>query len=346
MPKWGCLLVNLGTPQRAEPSAVGEYLKEFLLDPEVIDLPWLNRQLLVRGLIVPFRKRHSARLYQKIWSDEGSPLLVHTSRLAKRLQEKLPRMEVASGFRYGRPSLQDALNELRARSVDRLFVLPLYPQYATSTTRTTLTQLRELGADRNFEEFRFLPSFHVHDFYLRSQTELIRRHHSRGSHLLFSFHGVPVRHLTKNHSSCASCEETYCCVRGDADCYRRQCLETAAALANELGLEKHAWTVGFQSRLGRARWIGPSTQDLLRELPTTGKRNLTVVAPGFAADCLETLEELDVAGRDSFLQAGGEKWTRVPCLNADSAWVNELSQWIKSELSEEKDGKTSPQPTK
>lgn len=340
--EWGVLLVNLGTPRSPSPSDVGDYLKEFLLDPEVIDIPWIARQILVRGIIVPTRRKTSASLYRKIWTPEGSPLALHTAGLAAEMKSLLPEFAVACAFRYGSPSIKESLQDLDYKRVKKVIVVPLYPQYATSTTRTTERELDALLAWKKYEKLVFIPSFHSEPFYLEAQARTINAHRARGSHLLFSFHGIPVRHVTKNHPACSGCVGKPSCQKeGDAYCYRRQCTETAEALASRLGLATGDWTVSYQSRLGRAEWLKPSTEDTIRELAARGIKNLTVAVPGFAADCLETLEELDHAAREIFMKAGGETWTRVPCLNADPEWARGLADWIRTQTTEEpEDGKT------
>ncbi|MBX2994582.1 MAG: ferrochelatase [Bdellovibrionaceae bacterium] len=339
------LILNLGTPDAPTPRAVGRYLKEFLLDPEVINGPWLLRQFLVRVLIVPFRKSKSANLYQKIWSPRGSPLAFHTEDLINDLRMDDDTRPVYSAFRYGHPSFAEVLDQIERDGHENLLILPLYPQYATSTQRTSKTELERLGAWTRFKNVRFIDSYHDQEFYLDSVTKMIREKFSPPSHLVFSFHGIPEAHVTDNHQGCGTCVQSVMCQKtGDALCYKRQCTETAEAVAQRLGLEAKDWSLSFQSRLGRARWLMPSTTDKIGELVQKGVKDLTLVAPGFSADCLETLEEMDVELHEVFKAAGGQKWTRVMCLNSEPHWVDQLGHYLNRQLKEMNDGKTSPQP--
>ncbi|MFN7728088.1 MAG: ferrochelatase [Bdellovibrio sp.] len=340
------LLLNLGTPEAPNPSAVGRYLTQFLLDPEVITGPWAFRQFLVRGIIVPFRKSKSAALYQKIWTPRGSPLAFHTQDLVSDLQMSFTGLNVFSAFRYGNPSFEETLKEIQSLGFNNLFILPLYPQYATSTQRTSETELRRLRVWERFENVRFIKSYHNQDFYLDSVTKMIREKWHAGSHLVFTFHGIPEAHVTENHPGCDTCvQHDYCQKSGDVMCYKRQCTETAEALAQRLSLSPGDWSLSFQSRLGRARWLLPSTVDKIRELTRQGKKNLTLVAPGFSADCLETMEEMDVELREVFNHEGGQDWCRVMCLNSEPYWVDQLGRYLINQLQEMTNGTTSAQPT-
>ena len=340
--KKGVLLINLGTPSRAETREVGAYLKEFLLDPEVIDLPWLWRQILVRFFIVPFRKKNTTALYRSVWTKEGSPLAVLTKSLAQKLSESLPGVSVRYAFRYGQPSFEKVLQNFKKEGVEDLLVLPLYPQYATSATRTTLTALENLKINRLFSRVLFISSFHDQDFFLQSLANKIRADFDEKSHFLFSFHGLPVSHIEKNHPGCENClTHSSCQKTGEYLCYRRQCTETAEKLAGKLQLKPEQWDLSYQSRLGRAAWLLPSTEEKIPELAHREFENLTVINPGFVIDCLETLEEMDVRGKELYLAHGGKKWTRVACLNSDPDWVLNLSQWIQKQLSEDVHAKTS-----
>lgn len=340
------LILNLGTPEAPTPRAVGRYLKEFLLDPEVITTPWLLRQLLVRGVIVPFRKAKSAALYQKIWTPRGSPLAFHTEDLINDLRMNEDGTAVYGAFRYGHPSFAEVLDQIERDGHQNLLILPLYPQYATSTQRTSRTALERLGVWTRFQNVRFINSYHDQDFYLDAVTKMIREKFAPPSHLVFSFHGIPEAHVTDNHAGCDNCvQHVMCQKQGEALCYKRQCTETAEALAQRLGLKTDEWSLSFQSRLGRARWLMPSTTDKITELVKKGVTNLTLVAPGFSADCLETLEEMDVELYDVFKAAGGQAWTRVTCLNSEPHWVDQLGLFLKRQLKEMTDGKTPTQST-
>ena len=340
--KKGCLLINLGTPLKAEEKEVAKYLKEFLLDPEVIDQPWLFRQFLVRWVIVPFRKSQTTKLYRSIWTKEGSPLFVLTRALSQKLAELVPQISVGFAFRYGQPPFEKVLAEFKKKGVEDLIIFPLYPQYATSATRTTETALQNLKINQMFPRVRFISSFHNQNFFIDGFARKIKENFDPTSHVLFSFHGLPVSHIEKNHTGCHSCLQFPTCQKtGDDLCYRRQCQETAELLAKKLDLSLGQWSLSFQSRLGRAAWLLPSTEEKIPELAQRGYDNLTVVNPGFVIDCLETLEEMDVRGQELFLAHGGKKWRRVSCLNADPDWVHDLSQWLTTKFLEEPYAKTS-----
>lgn len=341
MSAWGCLLVNLGTPRSPAVDDVGVYLKEFLLDPEVIDIPWWQRQVLVRGVIVPFRKKNSARLYRGIWTQQGSPLLVNTRDLRDALQTRLPGVPVQFGFRYGEPSLKTALEALHAQGARNLFVIALYPQYSTSATRSVETELTRLRADERFDQVIRVMEFHDDDFYIASQARLIGPRLGPDSHLLFSFHGIPVRQITKNHRGCDACfARGSCDESGESRCYRRQCQRTAEKIAARLELPRERWSIGYQSRLGRNEWVRPSTEEHLQELLARGVRDLVVATPGFTADCLETIEELGEQLHANFMRGGGQAWSRVDCLNADPFWADQLSAFIQTKITETAHGKT------
>jgi len=338
----GVLLINLGTPDAPTPEAVGRYLRQFLMDPFVIDLPAPLRWFLVNVVVVPRRKHQSAASYQKIQMPEGgAPLLVFTRALATKVAAELDKdFQVEYAMRYGNPSIKSALENLKSRSVSRIIVLPLYPQYAESSFETAVVEAkrgaRELGSE---ELLSFLPPFYDNPDFINAWAERLRASIAPETtdHVVFSFHGVPVRHLTKFHESGNNFKPTAeCCAEItplNQNCYRAQCFATARAIAAQLDLHTDDYTVSFQSRLGRAEWIGPNTVDVFHDLARRGVKRIAVACPSFVADCLETLEEIGIRGRDTFLTAGGENLQLVPSLNSDQGWAATIAKWVKREAS-------------
>ncbi|HSP79355.1 MAG TPA: ferrochelatase [Myxococcaceae bacterium] len=332
----GLLLVNLGTPDAPETGPVRRYLREFLSDPRVVDLNPVGRWLLLNLIILPFRPKRSAHAYQSIWTPEGSPLLVHSKALAAAVAERLAgRYEVELAMRYGNPSLPDAVARLKAKGVRDFTVLPLYPQEAASTSGSTLARLYELLAGPwDVANVRAVPAFHGHPAFLEAFAEVARPviAEARADHVLFSFHGVPERHIRKSDASGRHClaSEGCCEALTDANrhCYRAQCFATARGIAGKLGLEPDGWSISFQSRLGREPWVQPYTDVVLPELAARGVKRLAVLCPAFVADCLETLEEVAMRGAEQFIASGGESLTLVPSLNAHPAWVDTVVRLV------------------
>ena len=310
------LLVNLGTPDAPTPAAVRRYLAEFLADPRVIEYPrWLWLPILY-GAILPLRSRRSAHAYAQVWSDRGSPLLVHSQALAAGLAAALAPVEVALAMRYGSPSIAQVLRRLdHDGGLRRLLVLPLYPQYSATTTASVFDAVgAELAGWRWQPELRTIADYHDDGGWLDAVAASIRRHwdlHGRGERLLFSFHGVPRRYL----------------LAGDP--YHCHCLRGAREVAARLGLEAAEWQLSFQSRVGREEWLRPYTDDTVRRLAAEGVRRLDVVSPGFAVDCLETLEEIAQQNEGFFRAAGGERLSYVPCLNASDGHVQALAALLR-----------------
>ena len=338
MPPIGLLLSNLGTPQAPTAAAVRPYLRQFLTDRRVIDIPWLPRQLLVNGIIAPFRSPRSAHAYAKVWTPEGSPLLVHSRALANGVAERLgSTWKVALGMRYGKPSLETALQEILAAGCRKILVFPLYPQYASATTGSTVEEVWRLAGRReNVPELRVMPAFPVHPGLMDVQASLVEPLLGRvpEEHVLFSFHGLPERQIHKADEGGECLSQGCCAALTDANrlCYKAQCHATARALAAKLGLADGTWTVSYQSRLGKTPWIGPSTDQATRDLAAKGCRNLVVVPPAFVADCLETLEEIGMVLRATFLGAGGRSFAVAPCPNADPKWVGVVADMASSYL--------------
>lgn len=329
MPPTGLLLSNLGSPREPTASAVRTYFRQFLTDARVIDIPWLWRQLLVRGVIAPFRAPRSAHAYAKVWTPQGSPLMVHSRALAGAVQNRLGAdWKVALGMRYGEPSLAAGYQELLAAGCERIVVLPLYPQFAEATTGSTLAELRRVLAKRGSGvRVELAPPFFRSAGFIESVTREIRPLLSADSHLLLSYHGLPERQIHKADSS-GHCLSMGCCddpASADRGCYKAQCRATSKELAQNLGLSGGQWTESFQSRLGRIPWIGPSTEETVRRLAQEGVKHLVVATPSFVSDCLETLEEVGMGLRASFLASGGQQFSLAPCPNASDRWVQEVS---------------------
>lgn len=331
----GLLLTNLGTPDAPTTRAVRRYLREFLWDRRVIDLNPVARALLLYGVILPFRPKRSAHAYQQIWTPDGSPLLIHGNALARAVQALLgPSWKVVLGMRYGSPSIPTALDSLLGgpEPVSDLLVLPLYPQYASSSSGSTMAKVMTSLADRTVvPDMAFIRDFHLAPGFLDAVVTVAKPalQAFAPDHVLLSFHGLPEHHMRASDVSGQHClaSPTCCDVRVPANdpCYRAQSFRTARALAERLGLAAGAWSIGFQSRLGRRPWVKPYTDQILKALPAQGVKRLAVLTPSFAADCLETLEEIAIRGRRDFIAAGGEDLTLVPCVNAAPSWAEAVA---------------------
>ena len=332
----GVLLVNLGTPDSPRAGDVRRYLRQFLSDPLVIDLPAPARWLLLHAVILPFRPRRSAAAYASIWTQGGSPLLVHSRAFAEGLAKELGEgFVVELAMRYGRPNVASALRRLAAAGVTRLVMLPLFPQHAASSSGSAIEHVRE-EIERVVElaEPAVLGAFYADPVFVGALWEASRERLRAfdPDHVLLSFHGVPERHVLRadpTRSHCLAQED--CCTTGDSTswCYRAQCFATARAFAQAAGLAAERTSVAFQSRLGRTPWIRPYLDDRLVELAASGVRRLTVLCPSFVADCLETLEEIGLRGRDRWSELGGTGFELVPCLNAHPAWVAGVAGWVR-----------------
>lgn len=320
----GVLITNLGTPDAPTPSALRRYLAEFLWDPRIVDsLPRPLWWLILHGIILRLRPARSARSYQSVWTEEGSPLLVIARRqlegLRQELAQRLPGPVVLElGMRYGNPSIASALEKLQAAGARRILVLPLYPQYSCSTTASTFDVIAQTLADwRWLPELRFINQYHDETDYIESLATSVREsweQRQQAQKLLFSFHGTPKRFLT------------------EGDPYYCQCQKTARLVAERLGLEADRWQVTFQSIFGREEWLNPYTIDSLRELGAAGVESVDIVCPGFSADCLETLEEIAVENRDAYLQAGGKHFRYIPALNDRSDHIRALAGLVQKHL--------------
>ena len=330
----GLLLINLGTPDAPTTSAVRRYLREFLSDPRVLDMPAISRKLLLNLIILPRRSHASAEAYAKIWDEErGSPLAYHGADLQAAVQQRLGESWlVRLAMRYGQPSIKSVVSELRDANVNRLVVLPLYPQYAVSTTESSIAELKRHGrGDWDSTPVHVAPPFYSTAQFLSATAAIAgpALEAEDPDHILFSFHGLPERHILRDDSSKTHClKSDDCCSQiseVNQNCYRAQCMETARLLAQQLDLPADLWSVSFQSRLGKAVWIGPDTEKRIIELAQGGVERLAVMCPAFVADCLETLEEIGIRGSETFTSHGGGQLTLIPSLNSSAPWVDAVA---------------------
>lgn len=324
------LLVNLGSPASTEVADVRRYLDQFLMDPHVIDLPWPVRRLLV-SLILIKRPAQSAHAYASIWWPEGSPLVVLSRRLQQAMQAQWRHGPVELAMRYGQPSIESALLRLAGQGIQQVTLAPLYPQFADSTVTTVIEEAKRVLRARKLNlRIAVLPPFYDQAEYLDALVDSAKPYLQQPfDHLLLSFHGLPERHLHKLDPSGHCLQGADCCRTASpevlAHCYRAQCLASAEAFASRMGLRPEQWSVSFQSRLGRAKWIAPYTETRLDELGKQGVKKLLVMCPAFVADCIETLEEIGDRGLEQFQAAGGESLQLVPCLNDHPSWVAALN---------------------
>jgi ferrochelatase len=339
MSKTGVLLVNLGSPDSTSIVDVRSYLREFLMDERVLDIPYAARFCLVNFVILPFRPRKTSEAYRKIWRPEGSPLVV-TSRKVTEAMKKRMEAPVALAMRYKNPSIASGIGELYAQGVREIALVPLYPHYAMSSCETVVERVREVLADGYRDcVLKVLPPFYNDPDYIAALVESARPYLAKEyDHLLFSFHGVPERHLRKSDSSGTHCLATPDCCEGanpaHATCYRAQVRATLRAFVQKAAIPEGKYSLAFQSRLGRDPWLKPYTSEMLLQMPRQGIRRLLVICPAFVSDCLETLEEIGLRGRESFIAAGGSDLTLIPCLNEHPAWLDTLEKLTRRLLSQ------------
>jgi len=331
MSKPGVLLVNLGSPDSASVGDVRRYLREFLMDGRVLDAPWPVRFAVVHFCILPFRSPRSAEAYQSIWTRQGSPLVVMSRRVRAQLQQRVA-VPVELAMRYENPSIKRAVLSLVDQGVREFFLIPLFPHYAMSSYETAVEAVKgELGRRSPNATLRVMPPCYNEPAYLDALVASAADYlNGDYDHLLFSFHGLPERHLRKSDpTGCHCLAKENCCSTPSparATCYRAQCYRTVEAFVAKAGVTRYS--VAFQSRLGRDPWIRPYTDHELVRLARVGVRNLLVICPAFVADCLETLEEIGMRGRETFLNAGGAQFTLIPCLNDHPAWIDALEEMI------------------
>lgn len=334
--KKGVLLVNLGSPDSPEPKDVKTYLGEFLMDERVIDVPLWARTLLVKGIILNTRPKASAAAYKKIWWDEGSPLIVISERLKDKIQKQVG-CPVALAMRYGSMTIKKGLQELVDKGVNEVFLIPLYPQFAMATTETILVLAEEVRKNY-FPNIKIshLPAFYNDADYIEVLSDSISKHlkDKTSEYLLFSYHGVPERHIRKSDVTKSHCKiNGTCCAtpsKAHEFCYRHQCLEVTRLVAEKLELKEGTYSTSFQSRLGFDPWLQPYTDRTIERLGKEGIKNMAIVTPAFVSDCLETLEEIAMEGAEIFHEMGGKSFTTIPCLNDDDNWTALLSKWIKN----------------
>lgn len=330
--KKGVLLVNLGTPDSPSVSDVRKYLFQFLNDPRVIDIPWLARKILVNLIIVPFRAPSSAKLYKQLWTEEGSPLLKHTADLTKLVQDKLgDEYQVEFGMRYGKPSIESGLEALRKARTKDITVLPLYPQYASSSNGSSIEEVfRVVSGWWGIPDIRIVGQFFDHPKYIEAFIERGKQHDlSTYDHVIFSFHGLPIRHVDKIYDD-GPCEDHDCSSTFDDDnrlCYRATSFATARSIAAGLGLSEEDYTVSFQSRLDD-KWLKPFSDVVVEERAKAGDKKLLIFSPAFVADCLETTVEIGVEYQEIFEEHGGETVQLVESLNSHPLWVDCVSDLV------------------
>ena len=328
------LLVNVGTPDGPDTRSVRRYLSQFLNDRRIMDIPWLFRKILVNLFIVPFRAPQSARLYARLWTAKGSPLLVHTKQFASALQNTLSNdYHVFTAMRYGNPSLRKTLREIQNRDFDEIIVFPLFPQYASSTVGTILDFImKEVKRWPVIPELRFIHQFYDHPGFLRAFSEKISAYHpEKYDHIIFSYHGLPLSHINKIHPEIAAvsctCEKTM--PSHGKHCYKATCYETSRLLAQKLQLKEGQFTTAFQSRFSK-NWLQPFTDEVLIQLARKGVKKVLVAVPSFVADCLESVVEIGWENRQLFLREGGRDLTLVESINDDEQWVNTAAEIIHS----------------
>lgn len=330
----GVLLVNLGSPESPTPKDVKPYLDEFLMDKYVIDVPFLLRALLVRGIILQTRPKKSAEAYAKIWWEEGSPLVVISERMTKKVRTQVD-VPVALAMRYGKMSILKGLQELKAKGVDEVMLFPLYPQHAMASTTTILVLAEELR-QQHFPEMKFtiVPAFYNKPGYIKALANSIKTHLDtfEYDHLLFSYHGIPKRHIRKTDITKSHCKIDGSCCNTPSPahefCYRHQCYETTKQVVAYLGIPEGKYSQTFQSRLAGDKWLTPYTDVEINKMPEKGIKKLAVVTPAFVSDCLETLEEIAMEANHQFKEHGGEEFMAIPCMNDGDEWCATVSTWI------------------
>lgn len=331
----GVLLVNLGSPDTTKTKDVKRYLDEFLMDERVIDIAYWKRFLLIKGIILKIRPKKSAAAYKKIWWKEGSPLVVLSRRFSQKIGKKI-KIPLALAMRYGTMSMEKGFRELIAQGVDKILLIPLYPHYAMSSYETVTVKAEEIVANHYPEiSMDILPPFFDKPEYIRAMSENIKGHleDHQYDHILFSYHGIPERHIRKSDPTNYHCKiDSRCCQLNSVahyTCYRHQCFETTKGIVKALGLKEGTYSNSFQSRLLKDPWLQPYTDFELEKLPKMGKKKVAVITPAFVSDCLETLEEIAMEGKEDFLEAGGTDYKHIPCMNDNDSWVDVMAGWIR-----------------
>ncbi len=332
--KRGIVLMNLGSPDSASVKDVRRYLNEFLMDGKVIDVPYLLRFLLVKGIVVPFRAPKSAHAYGTIWTKEGSPLVVFTQQLQQQLQYCVDEpIEIA--MRYGNPSPATAFDNLMKRQpgLEEVLAIPLYPHYAMASYETAVDFAKNIHKKNKYPfKLHFIKPFFDEVGYINAMAENIKPFLNEAyDQILFSYHGVPKRHIKKTDPTTCHCLQVNNCCEvpspAHTRCYRSQCFTTTKLIATALHIPKEKYSISFQSRLGKG-WLQPFTDIRLQQMPKEGIKKLLIVCPAFVSDCLETLEEIEERGKEIFMQAGGTSYAMIPCLNTNKLWINTLQNWV------------------
>lgn len=326
--KTGILLLNIGTPKTATTQDVRSYLKRFLMDEDVISIPYILRWILVHFIILPFHAKSSAQKYQKIWTIEGSPLFVHMKNLSYKIQENLgPSYHVEHGLAYSAPEIDLAIQKLIDLSVNKIIVIPLFPQYAQATTGSIIKNVQRIFKNKNCSiPVEFIDRFYNEEFFIANTVKLIQKEieNKKIDHFLFSYHGLPVKQLkeTTNCSLVGNCGTLPCAEK----CYYNHCLNTTKTIAHRLNLNTNQLSMSFQSRLGSQQWIQPYTDEVVQNLK---EKNIAVICPSFIVDCLETLEEINIEARKVFTESGGANFYYIPCLNSTDSWITDFGSYLK-----------------
>ena len=331
----GVLLINLGSPKELSKKSVRQYLRVFLSDDNVVDLPKFFQQFILRLFILPFRPKNTLEAYEKIWTKEGSPLIISTDSIANKLTEKTG-WNVEYAMRYEEPSIEKALNKFKENQINKIYVISLYPHNAMATTVTTELETRNVAMDSSNDfELIFTKPFFDNEEYINAMVNSIRPYVENKSYdkIIFSYHGIPKRQAKKTDETGEHCFSTSNCCEvendGSKDCYRSHTRIASDLTAKKLGLEDDQWEIAYQSRIGPG-WLTPFTDKRLAKLPEEGKDNIAILCPSFISDCLETLEEIDIRGRETFLKAGGKKMTYIPCLNDSEDTINLLENLVRA----------------
>jgi ferrochelatase len=334
--KKALILINIGTPKSAHVEDVRKYLAEFLMDPYILRMPTFFRWIFVNGIITRVRPSRSAKKYQSIWTAQGSPLLVESNQFKDELQKLMPQHEVVVAMRYSEPSILSVLKSLKEKNIQDVVIAPMYPQEAESTTTSSLVHIKNMMKKiEYYPRHKVLKPFYNEESFVQAWSLVYRKHTLKMDvdHVLFSYHGLPERHLVLKNKTCLlnsnCCLEKSACEKG---CYKAQCLKTTALIAKELNFKPNFWTTSFQSRVGVTKWTTPSTVESVVKLARQGVKNLAVLCPSFVVDGLETLEEINLEIREEFLKHGGQNFIFVPCPNSEPDWVQGFERLVSKDI--------------
>ena len=330
------LLANLGSPDDTDVSSVRRYLNQFLMDPYVIQLPWPIRRLIVSLFVLPSRPKASAEAYKSVWLENGSPLIVFSEQLKKALQQQIA-MPVEIAMRYGQPDIESQIIKLASQlGIDEILFIPLYPHFAESTVTTSIEQAKDIIQKHQLNiKLTVVKPFYEDNDYINALVASAKPYLDEPyDHIIFSYHGLPEQHITKLDSSGEHCLKRPDCCQVDhpahSTCYRHQIFRTTECFIEKADIKEEDYSIAFQSRLGKAKWLEPNTEDKLKELAAAGAKNVLVICPAFVTDCLETLEEIAIRGQEVFEEAGGNELTLIPCLNTHDTWVKTLANWCRN----------------